>query len=313
MKKDRLRVLVALDGSEQSSDTVKYAAGLLAPESEVVLLHVMSKVPEPLRDLGLNPAWHMEDKGLREWEAQEERRIEEFMAKGRRAFLDAGFRSDAVKVEVRELKEGFARDITAEALRGYDAIALGRKGLNPLHEAVLGSIAAKIVIKLCRIPIWLIGGRPQAGKVLIAMDPSDCAMLAVDHVGKVMDGATREVKLLHVVRGLRSSLAGYQKVLVGEYLEKLTQEAEDKIRPVFEEATDHLAALGIPPEKVCTQIISGVSSRAGAILKEADAGDYGTIVTGRRGLTRVENYDMGRVSYKLIQMAKDRAVWVVGC
>ncbi len=61
---------MALDGSEQSSDTVKYAAGLLAPESEVVLLHVMSKVPEPLRDLGLNPAWHMEDKGLREWEAQ---------------------------------------------------------------------------------------------------------------------------------------------------------------------------------------------------------------------------------------------------
>ena len=113
--------------------------------------------------------------------------------------------------------------------------------------------------------------------------------------------------------GLHNSLAGYQKVFLGEYLERLCHEAEDAIRPVFEEAVDHLAAVGFPAEKVATKVVCGVKSRAGAIMKEALSGGYGTIVAGRRGLTRVSDYDMGRVSQKIVQMARDRAVWIVGC
>ena len=314
MEKDRKRILLALDGSEQSANMVTYTAGFLpVDETDVTLLHIKSTLPEAFRDLAVSPASFKEDKSIKEWVEQQERSIEQFMEQGRRTFLDAGFPPGAIRVEVRELKEGFARDIAAEALLGYNAIALGRIGVNPLEEAVLGSIAAKVAIKLCRVPIWLIGGCPSAEKVIVALDSSDSAMLGVDHVGKMLTGGNREVKLMHVVRGLHNSLEGYQQIFLSEYLERLRQEAEDTIRPVFEEALDHLAAFGVPSEQVSTKVVCGVKSRAGAIMKEAVTGGYGTIVTGRRGLTRVSDYDMGRVSYKIVQMARDRAVWIVGC
>jgi hypothetical protein len=46
-------------------------------------------------------------------------------------------------------------------------------------------------------------------------------------------------------------------------------------------------------------------------MEEATKGGYGTIVVGRRGVSKVYEFLMGRVSNKVIQMAKDQAVWVV--
>ncbi len=61
-----------------------------------------------------------------------------------------------------------------------------------------------------------------------------------------------------------------------------------------------------------TKVITGATTRAGTILEEARAGGYGTIVVGRRGVSTVEEFDMGRVTNKLVHSAKDRALWVVG-
>ena len=153
MQKERKKILLALDGSEQSAEMARYVAGFLPAETtDVVLFHVMSRVPEAFRDLALNPALYAEDKCIREWVEGQDRNIERFMEEGRKIFLDAGFPSHAIRVEVRELKEGFARDIAAEAVRGYSAVGLGRNGVNQLEDSVLGSIAAKITIRFCRIP-----------------------------------------------------------------------------------------------------------------------------------------------------------------
>ena len=40
-------------------------------------------------------------------------------------------------------------------------------------------------------------------------------------------------------------------------------------------------------------------------------GGYGTIVVGRRGLSKVYEFFMGRVSDKVLHLAKDMAVWIV--
>jgi nucleotide-binding universal stress UspA family protein len=62
---------------------------------------------------------------------------------------------------------------------------------------------------------------------------------------------------------------------------------------------------------IATRMATGVLSRAGAIIEEALKWGYGTIVVGRRGLSHVEEFSMGRVSNKIIHMAKEMAVWVV--
>jgi nucleotide-binding universal stress UspA family protein len=58
-------------------------------------------------------------------------------------------------------------------------------------------------------------------------------------------------------------------------------------------------------------LVSDVPSRAEAIVKEAREGDYGTIVLGRRGLSKVQEFLLGRVSNKVINIIRRRALWIV--
>jgi nucleotide-binding universal stress UspA family protein len=47
------------------------------------------------------------------------------------------------------------------------------------------------------------------------------------------------------------------------------------------------------------------------ILQEADEGRYGTIVMGRRGLSKVRQFLLGRVTNKVLQRAEKFTVWLV--
>ncbi len=49
-----------------------------------------------------------------------------------------------------------------------------------------------------------------------------------------------------------------------------------------------------------------------AILSEAEKGGYGTIVMGRRGISKTQEFFMGSVSNKILQQAGDKSVWIVG-
>ncbi|MCG6918001.1 MAG: universal stress protein, partial [Deltaproteobacteria bacterium] len=52
-------------------------------------------------------------------------------------------------------------------------------------------------------------------------------------------------------------------------------------------------------------------SRAGDILKEAKEGEFGTIVMGRRGLSSVHAFPLGRVTTKVLNRADLFALWIV--
>jgi nucleotide-binding universal stress UspA family protein len=84
-----------------------------------------------------------------------------------------------------------------------------------------------------------------------------------------------------------------------------------RMEGVFKDAQKRLIESGLDPEQITTRIITGVPSRAGAIMEEARREAAGTIVVGRRGLSKVQEFFIGRVSNKVIHLAKDLAVWVV--
>ena len=121
-------------------------------------------------------------------------------------------------------------------------------------------------------------------------------MRAVDYVGTMADITNWEVTLFHAVRGLD-----------GEKLHK----AEKPMESVFEEAHRYLEKAGLNRNQITSKMVTGVTSRALAISMEALNGEYGTIVVGRRGLSNVEEFTIGRVSNKVIQKARETAVWVV--
>jgi nucleotide-binding universal stress UspA family protein len=72
-----------------------------------------------------------------------------------------------------------------------------------------------------------------------------------------------------------------------------------------------LKEAGFTSDQINTKLVSGVPSRAEAIVKEAREGDYGTIVLGRRGLSKVQEFLLGRVSNKVIHIIRRRALWIV--
>ncbi len=316
----RKRILVAVDWSDQSLETVRYVSRILpSNRAEVVLFHVSSRVPASYWDSQKEPAFRYDIINVSEWERGQESIIRQFMDKSRRVLLEAGLPDDAIVVSVKERKAEIARDIMEESRYGYDAIVVGRTGVSLLKDMVLGSIANKLIERLSHMPLWVVGGRPRPDKILVGLDSSEGSMRAVRHVAQTLnDSPFTHVTLFHAVRGLESYLMGFGEVFVMSYdqswFDRVGEEVDksrEEMKEVFKEARNCLVSAGFAPERVDCRIMEQVGSRSGAIVSEADQGGYDTIVVGRRGLSKVQEFIMGRVGSKVIQLAKKKAVWVV--
>jgi len=321
MRSSIKRVLVAVDGSEASFETVRYVASVLPGErAQVVLFHVLNRVPETFWDsheaLGLRarllafPARRLR---------REEAVIDEFMERAETHLLEAGFPPRHVRVRVKERQAGVARDILREADKGYAALAVGRRGAGPLRDLVLGTTAAKLVNHGSRTPVWVVGEGADAGRILVAMDRSDCALRTLDYVTGYLGLAQRELLLFHAVRGAEppapraddSTASGRLRRWL-ELLRSETASCEQEImQAVFDRRIRSLERFGADVSRIRTRIVTGAPSRAGAVMAEAEKEGCGTIVLGRRGLSRVKEFRIGRVCTKVLQMARGRAVWVV--
>lgn len=312
MERERNKILVAVDGSEQTNELVEYLCGVIpAQETEIVLFHIMGKVPDSFWDWEKDPLTPRHLDHLKQWEVEREKQVRDLMRRIRRQLSDLGVPEYSVMISIQKVKEGIARDLLIEAQRGYDAVLVGRRGLGDTGEQMLGSVAAKMAAKLGMANLWLIGKKPRMGSILIAMDTSDSALRAVEHVGRMINTANQAIALVHVVRGIAVSSAGKEKIFPEEYRQRLIEEAESQIKPAFDKAIMSLTSAGIKPERITTKVISGATSRAGRIFDEAIRHGYGTVVVGRKGLSNIEEFDMGRVSSKLIQLAGNVALWII--
>ncbi|MHC1727143.1 MAG: universal stress protein [Syntrophobacteraceae bacterium] len=313
------KILVATDGSEHSLRNVKYVSSILHPKRfEVVLFHVLTRVPESFVDLEKIPTYNYRLVSVESWEKQQEKTILQFMEDAEQILLASGFPKDAVTVKVQERKIGIARDVAAESQNGYKALVVGRKGLSELKDFMLGSIANKI-LELVPIPMWIVAGPQRPRKILLGMDNSEGAMLAVRHLAEMLDGSTDcDVVLFHAVRAftgfrkfIREVFASDEGKATIESIEKELSEATNLLSPSFDKARATLVAAGIAPARIGQRIASCTGNCGNAVMEEAERGGYDTIVVGRRGLSKVEEFTMGRVSTKVIHMAREQTVWVV--
>jgi nucleotide-binding universal stress UspA family protein len=297
MAEGRSKILLAVDGSDQAFEAARYASKLFSPNHiEVVLFHVATQIPESFWDTEKYPALVLKHASLSDWRDHQKKKIEELMENARQLFLDRGVQENAVRTKIQERQVGIARDIIQESQGDYNAVILGRWGMSLLKDFLWGSIAEKIMGSLTHLPVCVVGGKPDVGKILVGLDASEGAMKAVDYVGTIVDGANLEVTLFHAVR---------------DFGEEILHSARESMESVFAEAASRLEKAGVSGSQITTRLATGVRSRAGAIVEEALKGGYGTIVVGRRGISYVEEFSMGRVSNKIIHLAKELAVWVV--
>ncbi|MBW1888713.1 MAG: universal stress protein, partial [Deltaproteobacteria bacterium] len=291
------KILLALDGSDNAFETVKYVSRITPfKKMRIVLFNVFNKIPDSYWDMERQPNVGRRVREVQIWEMQNEKIMKEYMEKARQKLLASGFPHNNVQVKIHKRKSGIARDIIMEAKRDYSAVAVSRKGISKLRGLVLGSVTNKLLVNLDFVPLFVVGKTTRPERFLLCIDGSGGAKRAVDYVGSILNGSDYEVNLTHVIRE-------EEKQYIGE--------AEINIGAVFDYAKTRLIDSGINPNQINTQIITEVKSRAGAIVKEAKQGGYGTIVVGRRGISNVPDFFMGRVSNKVVHLSSGNTVWVV--
>lgn len=319
MESRKKRILVALDASKQAFEAVRYVGQMFpAGRAEITLFHVLNLIPEDFSELGGTPDSLPHGVDFKTWELQQRKEIEDFMEKSGMLLVSQGYKKDAVTVMVKEREVGVARDIMKLARGGYDALVLGRRGLSDLKGLLFGSVANKLVSHLQQVPVWLVGGHPDPGKILIAMDQSPGSMYALEYICDMFGQNHPDLLLFHVSKGFAVRGAGYDAPVLPNqeqyWLEKTEEHfkrAEKEMEAFFRQCIKKMEKKQIDIGRVKTMVIPGVHSRAGAIFGEAREEGYGTIVVGRRGLSRVEEFFMGRVSSKVLQLADEMAVWLV--
>lgn len=146
-------------------------------------------------------------------------------------------------------------------------------------------------------------------RIIIAIDDSPRSINAVEYVGSIA-GHLAEVQLclLHVYP---EPPPGYYQT--GAPLDEYKREQEEKAKPLFAQAKKILQNHGIAAEAITSRCrIAGDLSISAAILHLQVQEHYGTIVVGKRGISKAEEFLFGSISNALIHNGRDIAVWVIG-
>ncbi|MDX2454105.1 universal stress protein [Desulfosarcina sp.] len=144
--------------------------------------------------------------------------------------------------------------------------------------------------------------------ILIAVDESENASRAVSYVGQMLAGVLGfKVIVLHVISQPEEdffSTAAEKDTWLGQY--KL------KVDAMLKNYRKRLIGDGIEPQDVSVRSrLRYCPSLTECILAERSQMNCSTIVVGRQGISRSEEFLFGSVSSKIVNHARDCTVWVV--
>ncbi len=159
-------------------------------------------------------------------------------------------------------------------------------------------------------------------KILIAVDGSENSIRAVQYVAEMAACSDAfSVQLLCIERFPDRDLFPDEASW-----KTRCEEQSAEMRQFLEDCRDTLLAKGLRAEAISERYIvsckspfadrnvtqcSMGTSIAQEILNAAKEGGFGTLVVGRRGVSKAEMFLFGSVSNKIIHHAKGCAVWVV--
>ena len=145
-------------------------------------------------------------------------------------------------------------------------------------------------------------------KILIAADKSENASRAVSYVGQMLAGVQGfKVSILHVISQPEEDYfptAAEKDKWLGEYTLK--------VDAMLKNYRKRLIADGFEPQDVSVHsTLRYCPSLAECILAERSQMNCSTIVVGRQGISRSEEFLFGSVSSKIVNHARDCTIWVV--
>jgi nucleotide-binding universal stress UspA family protein len=145
-------------------------------------------------------------------------------------------------------------------------------------------------------------------KILIAVDESENARRAVLYVSQLLSGISGfKVLILHVIRQPEEDYfptSADKDKWLAEYMLQVDAMLKDYRQLLIAEGFD-------PADVSVRSTLRYCPSLAKCILTELNQTKCRTIVVGRQGLSRSEEFLFGSVSSKIVNHARDCTVWVV--
>ncbi len=307
------KILVAVDGSEQSLRAIRYAANVFpADRTEIVLYYVRVELFDLFSDLGTYPHYQRRVTGLKRWATEQKADVVQAMDSAVVYFKQKGFPEAAITVKTPAKRLGVAKDIIKESYDGYHAIVVGRTGWSRFKDWLIKSTAMKLVAKIKHIPLVVVGGKPDAKNVLVAFDGTHGAMKGVACIAGLVGSSGHHLQIYSMIRKDEKFWDGDASAFLVEKSENCHEIVKHKLSPLLKEAFNRLLAEGMTPNRISIKIDTVDQDRASHIVREAMENHFGGVVLGRRGLiTFIDEYFIGRVSDQVLKQADQLAVWII--
>ncbi len=144
--------------------------------------------------------------------------------------------------------------------------------------------------------------------ILIAVDESENARRAVDYVAQMLGGIEGFlICIMHVISEPEEDFFQNDSEKT-----KWLNEYKEKTDGLLEDYRKILIKAGFNEDDVKVRsVLRYCPSMAECIMIERDEIKYDTIVLGRHGISRSEQFLFGSVSSKIVNHAKNCTVWVV--
>jgi len=309
-RKNRFRILVCVDGGEDSYLGLNYAADVAREsDSDIVLLYVRP-VDQGLRTGGLQVRvarenmlnWGLELPGIQYLKKGRDRLIKE-------SDVDPGWGEKITHTDVKgdplgdnkiEYRHSTGKSIVLK-LKVAPSVALGildQYQLGPYNLIITG------------------GSGRWGGKGISLWDPAVAEKVAVHapcsvlvtrdlHGGKghllCTDGSSRAMEMVRKSVGMvKRTKAGHLSILSVA----LDADGEAEARYNVDKAGDLVRSLDMEPRATYTRVGNPVEE----IIKAGE--DYSLIVTGDTGVTGIKRFFMGSVAFKVMEYAKNSVMVV---
>ncbi|MCW7754270.1 universal stress protein [Desulfobotulus sp. H1] len=304
--------LIALDGSGPSMAATRYAAAMLpADRSEIVLFLVESDIPDSLWDIYSEPERLGSEDALMEWNRRQKQCFATILEAARQTFVDAGFARKHISIKMQKRKEGIARDILSESTDGYAAVFAGRKGVTNLPRLPIGNISRRLVARIQQIPLVLVSESLETRHILIGFDNSRDSRRCLRLAASLFADSDRYIHIRHIARTQLPFPCPSHEVAAGILREAQSKDRYGKMESALQKAAQILQDNHFRKDSIDCLIAEGYMNRSLGLLDIAEKNAWGTIMVGRRGLSRMQDFLVGRVGEKLVELSRDQTIWIV--
>ncbi|HHB75277.1 MAG TPA: universal stress protein [Desulfobulbus sp.] len=305
------KILVAIDGSVYSSNSLDYLIRLFSHDDEAVI-HLLAVISSA----GSDQNWMFDVDPLRQQSPVMDRKTRvagKYLQDAKERLLRNGFMEEQVEVQTTSSRANIATAIHHAAVQGsYDALLVGRRGMGKVGEMFFGSVSSQLLESCHEIPLWIIDGEVTSTHFLLAVHALPVSLMAADHLAFIMQANPQsEIYLYHSSQFFGNDPQVSREDFYAQWGKDWCAQHLDLENHLFGAHTRILTEGGVAGERIKQLAIQSDLDAGHDLLRQAKKHHCGTIVLGRRGRETNKGF-FGGVSERTMQKAQNQAVWLVG-